>query len=114
MSAVRAQAINRFFVELERRYGNLGALVDDAKVVSASRLTTDLCRKLFSHEVLAVRIPLFYSREDCERISNLLLNDTNVANWQVSRGTMSANLPIKPINRESITGLASRWCGISI
>jgi len=85
-ASARIQAIGKFFSELESRYGNLNALVDDAKVVSASRLTTDLCRSLFSHEILAVRIPLFYSREDSGRIAALLEADSGISNWQISQG----------------------------
>lgn len=96
--AVRQRAMRDMFAEVERRWGDLAALVDASlEVETASALSRDALRRLFRHETLALRVPGFLA--DPAPLGAALIEaadaDARCArNWSVSsaRGLESSDV----------------------
>ena len=87
----RQMAIQKLFKLLENKFGNINDLIDPAcaRVITTDRLTTSALRDLFSHKVVAVRVPKFYAIEEARDLARHFLSLQGRKNWTVSssRGT---------------------------
>ena len=93
--AVRHGAIRDMFVEVERRWGDLGKLMDSSLRVERGALSRGALERLFGHETLALVVPGFVARP--EPLAQALVAasaSASARNWSVSssRGLESSDV----------------------
>ncbi len=84
------------FQQIEKNYGDINALVDTKMSIlklKANQVTERSLKKLFRHEVAAIRVPNFFPAEACDYLSESFLEQPT-SNWKVSssRGMESSDV----------------------
>ena len=74
------------FQQIRKNYGDINALVDTKMSIlklKANQVTERSLKKLFRHEVAAIRVPNFFPAEACDYLSESFLEQPT-SNWKVS------------------------------
>ena len=84
------------FQQIEKNYGDINALVDTKMSIlklNSNQVTARALKKLFRHEVAAIRVPNFFPAEACDLMSESFLEQPT-SNWKVSssRGMESSDV----------------------